>query len=116
MRSDMIVHTVEPLNAEPPRAVLGENDLTGADTFYVRNHGPIPDIQPDSWRLRIGGLVDRPLQLSLAALRGGFPPPEVVAALEGAGHRRGGLVEGRDIPGHAPAGPPSAGTTRRARG
>src|SRR5260221_12863761 len=97
MRSDMIVHTVEPLNAEPPRAVLGEHDLTRADTFYVRNHGPIPDIQPDSWRLRIGGLVDRPPELSLAAPRGEFAPPEGVAALGGAGHPRGELREGRDM-------------------
>ncbi len=112
MRSDMIVHTVEPLNAEPPRAVLGENDLTGADTFYVRNHGPIPDIQPDSWRLRIGGLVDRPLELSLAALRDEFARHEVVAALECAGNRRGELMKVRDMPGQEPWGPGAAGNAR----
>ena len=112
MRSDMIVHTVEPLNAEPPRAVLGQDDLTGADTFYVRNHGPIPDIQPDSWRLRIGGLVDRPLELSLAALRDEFARHEVVAALECAGNRRAGLMKVRDIPGQEPWGPGAAGNAR----
>jgi sulfite oxidase len=112
MRSDMIVHTVEPLNAEPPRAVLGENDLTGADTFYVRNHGPIPDIQPDSWRLRVGGLVDRPLELPLAALRDGFARHDVVAALECAGNRRAGLMMVRDIPGQEPWGPGAAGNAR----
>ena len=112
MRSDMIVHTVEPLNAEPPRAVLGENDLTGADTFYVRNHGPIPDIQPDSWRLRVGGLVDRPLELSLAALRDEFARHDVVAALECAGNRRAGLMKVRDIPGEEPWGPGAAGNAR----
>jgi sulfite oxidase len=112
MRSDMIVHSVEPLNAEPPRAVLGENDLTGADTLYVRNHGPIPDIQPDSWRLRIGGLVDRPLELSLAALRDGFARHDVVAALECAGNRRAGLMKVRDMPGEEPWGPGAAGNAR----
>src|SRR5260221_13353195 len=109
MRSDMIVHTVEPLNAEPPRAVLGEHDLTRADTFYVRNHGPIPDIQPDSWRLRIGGLGGRPLQLSPAAPRGEFARPEGAAALGGAGNRRGELIEGGDLPGQEPRGPRAAG-------
>src|SRR5258708_25349219 len=98
MRSDMIVHTVEPLNAEPPRAVLGEHDLTRADTFYVRNHGPIPDIQPDSWRLRIGGLVDPPLQLAPAPPRDEFAPPEGLAAPEGAGNPRRGLVKVRRKP------------------
>src|SRR5258708_11053258 len=105
MRSDMIVHTVEPLNAEPPRAVLGEHDLTRADTFYVRNHGPIPDIQPDSWRLRIGGLVGRPLELSLAAPRDEFARPEGGSALGGAGKPRGGAVKGRQMPGPRTWGP-----------
>jgi sulfite oxidase len=38
-RDDMIVHTAEPLNAEPPAAALAQAELTPADTFYVRNHG-----------------------------------------------------------------------------
>ncbi len=112
MRRDMITHSVDPLNAEPPPAVLGENDLTSADTFYVRNHGPIPDIQPESWRLRIGGLVDRPVELSLAGLRDGFARHDVVAALECAGNRRAGLMKVRDVPGEAPWGPGAAGNAR----
>jgi sulfite oxidase len=112
MRGDMIVHTVEPLNAEPPCAVLGENDLTGADTFYVRNHGPVPDIQPDSWRLRVGGLVERPVELSLASLRDGFARRDVVAALECAGNRRAGLMKVRDMPGEEPWGPGAVGNAR----
>src|SRR5258708_34392018 len=99
MRSDMIVHTVEPLNAEPPRAVLGENDLTGADTFYVRNHGPIPDIQPDSWRLRIGGLGGRPPQGWRGAPGGEFAPPWGVWGVEWRGNRRGGLMKVRQSAG-----------------
>ena len=112
MRSDMITHTVEPLNAEPPGTVLGESDLTGADTFYVRNHGPIPDIQPDSWRLRVSGLVDRPLELSLAALRERFASYDVVAVLECAGNRRSGLMKIRDMPGQEPWGPGAVGNAR----
>jgi sulfite oxidase len=112
MRGDMIMHTAEPLNAEPPRAVLGETDLTGADTFYVRNHGPIPDIQPDAWRLRVGGLVDRPLELSLASLQDGFARHDVVAVLECAGNRRSGLMKVRDVPGQEPWGPGAVGNAR----
>src|SRR5260221_14024017 len=99
MRSDMIVHTVEPLNAEPPRAALGENDLTGADTFYVRSHGPIPDIQPDSWRLRIGGLGGRPPELALAPPGGGFAPPDGGGGPGGGGKRAGRLMEVGALPG-----------------
>lgn len=112
MRGDMIMHTVEPLNAEPPRAVLGEHDLTGADAFYVRNHGPIPDIRPQSWRLRVGGLVNRPLELSLADLRDGFARHDVVAVLECAGNRRAGLMKVRDISGEEPWGPGAVGNAR----
>lgn len=112
LRSDMIVHTAEPLNAEPPRACLGEDYLTAADTFYVRNHGPIPDIPPQVWRLRVGGLVARPLELSLADLRHGFACHEVVAALECAGNRRAELMRVRDVPGQEPWGPGAVGNAR----
>jgi len=112
IRDDMIVHSVKPLNAEPLGAVLCETDLTGADTFYVRNHGVVPDIEPDSWRLRVGGLVARPLDLSLAVLREGFASHDVVAVLECAGNRRAGLMKVRDIPGQEPWGPGAAGNAR----
>ncbi len=108
-RSDMIVHVSDPLNAEPPRAALGAQELTGADTFYVRNHGPVPQLRPDAWRLRIGGLVTRPLELSLADLQGGFARHDVVAVLQCAGNRRAGLMKVRDIPGEAPWGPGATG-------
>src|SRR5271166_4287836 len=108
-RSDMIVHDSDPLNAETPRAALGAHELTGADTFYVRNHGPVPQLRPDAWRLRIGGLVTRPLELSLADLQGGFARHDVVAVLQCAGNRRAGLMKVRDIPGEAPWGPGATG-------
>jgi sulfite oxidase len=112
LRSDMIVHTVEPLNAEPPRARLSENDLTAAETFYVRNHGPVLDIQPESWRLRVGGLVDRPFELSLADLRHDFACHDVIAVLECAGNRRAELMKVRDIPGEEPWGSAAVGNAR----
>lgn len=112
MRGDMIVHSTEPLNAEPPRAALAEADLTGTDTFYVRNHGPVPDVCPREWRLRVGGLVARPLELSLDDLQRGFGGHDVVAALQCAGNRRAGLMRVRDIPGEAPWGPGATGNAR----
>src|SRR5258708_30916674 len=93
MRSDMIVHSAEPLNAEPPSAALAERELTDADTFYVRNHGPVPDIDLEAWRLRVGGLVSRPLELSLADLQRDFDQHDVVAAVQCAGNRPRELVQ-----------------------
>lgn len=108
-RDDMTVHSAEPLNAEPPRAALARGVLTGADTFYVRNHGPVPEIDVRQWRLRVGGLVRRPLELSLDELRNEFACRELVAVLQCAGNRRAGLMKVRDIPGEEPWGPGATG-------
>ena len=64
-RGDTTVHEMEPYNAEPSRGALGRAFCTPIDTFYSRNHGSVPAIDPSSWRLRVDGLVDRPLELGL---------------------------------------------------
>ncbi|MER6926354.1 molybdopterin-dependent oxidoreductase, partial [Streptomyces spiralis] len=84
----MVVHEREPFNAEPPRIALAGLPETPVDTFYGRNHGPVPDIDAAAWRLRVDGLVERVLELSLDDLRARFHAAEVVATLECAGNRR----------------------------
>ncbi|MBM9503027.1 sulfite oxidase [Streptomyces sp. KK5PA1] len=103
-RDDMIVHQSEPYNAEPPPGALVDA-VTPLDTFYGRNHAPIPRLDGTSWRLRVDGTVDRPLELSLDELRRRFPERKVLATLQCAGNRRADLVEFRDIPGQVPWGP-----------
>jgi sulfite oxidase len=98
----MVVHEVEPYNAEPPAGVLAAAPLTPPDAFYVRNHGPVPAIDPATWRLRVDGLVDRPLELALDDLRSGFEPRALAATLQCAGNRRAGLGAVRPIPGEHP--------------
>ncbi len=102
--SEMIVHEQEPYNAEPPRAALAEHVITPVRTFYGRNHGTMPVVDPATWRLRIEGLVERPLELSLADLAERFAHHEVTATLQCAGNRRAGLMAHRDIPGQHPWG------------
>jgi sulfite oxidase len=105
----MLVYQTEPYNAESPRdALLGH--ITSLDTFYGRNHGPIPHIDLDSWRLKVDGLVDRPIELSMDDLRERFPERSVVATLQCAGNRRADLIEVRDIPGQVPWGPGAVST------
>ncbi|GAA2275515.1 sulfite oxidase [Kitasatospora cystarginea] len=105
----MLVHQAEPYNAEsPPGALVGS--ITPLDAFYGRNHAPIPRIDPESWRLRVEGLVDRPLELSLEELRHRFGERSVVATLQCAGNRRADLIEVRDIPGQVPWGPGAVST------
>jgi sulfite oxidase len=109
-RADVIVHEREPFNAETGLAALAEGPVTATDAFYVRGHGAVPEIDPGTWRLRVHGLVERELELSLATLREAFHEREVTATLQCAGNRRAGLMAIRDIPGEAPWGAGATGT------
>src|ERR1700755_1274919 len=109
-RDDLIVHEPDPFNAESSLAALAAGPLTATDAFYVRGHGPVPDIDAAGWRLRVHGLVERELELSLETLREALPERQVTATLQCAGNRRAGLISIRDIPGEAPWGPGATGT------
>jgi sulfite oxidase len=106
----MVIHEAEPFNAETSIAALGESSATPTDAFYVRDHGPVPEIDPGTWRLQVDGRVERELSLSLTALREAFREREVTATLQCAGNRRAGLMAIRDIPGEAAWGPGATGT------
>ena len=109
-RADLIVHEEEPYNVETCPAALAEGPVTATDAFYVRGHGPVPEIDPAAFRLRVHGLVKRELDLSLATLREAMREREVVATLQCAGNRRKGLMAVREIPREAPWGPGATGT------
>jgi sulfite oxidase len=99
--ADTIVHEQNPFNAEPPRGALGHDAITPFERFYVRGHGAVPELSTDT-SLRVDGLVDEPLELSLDELRDGrFAPVEVTATLQCAGNRRAELAAVREIPGEA---------------
>jgi sulfite oxidase len=110
-RDDLIVHESEPFNAETGLGSLG-TAVTETDAFYVRGHATVPETDRESWRLQVGGLVERELSLSLETLREAFGERTVTATLQCAGNRRAGLVAIRDIPGEAPWGPGATGTAR----
>lgn len=109
-RPDTIVHEIDPYNAEPPRGALAEQLLTPLDTFYSRNHGPVPVIDPRTWRLGVDGLVSDDQELSLADLRDRFEEQTLLATLQCAGNRRAGLMAARDITGQHPWGPGATST------
>ena len=110
-RDDMLVHEQQPFNAEPPRHALAGFAITPLDTFYVRGHGAVCEIDRSQWTLHVHGLVRQELSLGLHDLQGDrFDRADVVATLQCAGNRRSGLIEVRDIPGEAPWGPGATGT------
>ena len=87
-RPDLIVHSQQPLNAEPPLDRLRRSFLTDAADFYVRSHGDLPAIDPDTHTIDVAGLVGRPQSLSLTDLKRRFAPRRVVAVMQCAGNRR----------------------------
>ncbi|WP_072686959.1 sulfite oxidase [Rhodococcus marinonascens] len=98
-REDMLVHEDSPYNAEPAGSALVEGEVTALDTFYCRNHGEIPDIPGEQWRLSVTGLVDHGQDFTLSDLESRFETHGLVATLQCAGNRRAGLIAVRDIPG-----------------
>ena len=101
-RVDMVVHEEAPYNAEPPLSGLAGDRVTPVEAFYSRNHGPVPTLDPARWRLRVEGLVERDLELSLAELKDRFQARTLTATLQCAGNRRAGFLAVRDIPGEDP--------------
>jgi DMSO/TMAO reductase YedYZ molybdopterin-dependent catalytic subunit len=61
--------------------------LTPSGLHFLLIHFDIPDVNSDTWRLEVGGLVERPLSLSLAALRA-RPAVTAPVTLECAGNGR----------------------------
>ncbi len=100
--AELRVCSRQPFNGGPPPAVQGASFLTPNEHFFVRNHAPVPRLDPAAFRLRVGGLVERPLELSLADLAARFARTEVVSTLVCAGQRRRELTEVRPIPGELP--------------
>jgi DMSO/TMAO reductase YedYZ molybdopterin-dependent catalytic subunit len=87
IESGLVVHRAHPLNCETSiPALIGGVVMPNAH-FYVRNHFQIPAIDPATWRLRVTGLVERPLNLSLRDLRNMRSQTQVVT-LECAGNGR----------------------------
>ena len=101
-RDDTVVHEKEPFNAEPLPSVLDGQVVTPTDAFFSRNHGPIPQIDPQSWQLQVDGCVDHPLTLSLGELRRRFGQHTSTVTMQCAGNRRDGLMKVREIPGEHP--------------
>ncbi len=89
-----------------------ESFLTPNDLFYVRNHGPVPEVDAASYRLHVRGAVERPLRLSLPELRDRFSRVSIEATLSCAGNRRAQLTRVRPIPGEIPWADGAIGTAR----
>ena len=64
-----------------------EGPFTPKDKFFTTQHYGHPEIDPASFRLKISGLVERPLSLSLDDLKK-MRNAELIAGFECSGNRR----------------------------
>lgn len=89
-KTDLILLTSRPPQLETPMKYF-DRAITPNEAFYVRYHiFPIPtSIDLSTWRLKVTGHVDRPLELSMDDLLSKFPAAKVVAVNQCSGNSRG---------------------------
>jgi sulfite oxidase len=85
-KRDMIIRSARPEDFEMPMDGFS-SWITPADRLFVRSHHYTPEVDAAAWRLEIGGLVEKPLTLTLDDLKK-MPRTEVVSVLECAGNGR----------------------------
>ena len=89
-KTDLILLTSRPPQLETPMRYF-DRAITPNEAFFVRYHiFPIPtSVDLATWRLKVTGAVERPLELSMEDLRGKFAPASVVAVNQCSGNGRG---------------------------
>jgi DMSO/TMAO reductase YedYZ molybdopterin-dependent catalytic subunit len=78
-----------PLNAETPPSLL-DDPITPTTRHFIRNNGiPPEDTSAEGWTLTVDGMVDTPMELSIADLREQFEVVTLALTLECGGNGRG---------------------------
>ncbi len=67
--TEMIIRSEQPLNAEAPLDLLPRNFITPTELFYIRNHGSMPEVDTERYRLSVTGMVQQQMRLSLDEIR-----------------------------------------------
>lgn len=88
-KAPMRLLTDRPPQLETPLEIF-KQDITPNEYFFVRWHlaDIVTRINADTFRLRVGGAVDKPLELSLEDLRTKFPADSMVALCICSGNSR----------------------------
>ncbi len=87
IEAGLLVHRAHPLNGETSVPDLAGGAVMPNGRFYLRNHFDIPRLDGESYRLSVGGLVERPLNLSMRDLHN-LRAESLVVTLECAGNGR----------------------------
>lgn len=87
----LIVRSATPLNAETRLERLLTAFLTPQEDFYIRSHGPVPELDAATHRISVAGRTAGTQQFAVAELKSGFTPSTVTAVMQCAGNRRGDM-------------------------
>ena len=88
-KTDLILLTSRPPQLETPMKYF-DRAITPNEAFFVRYHiYPPTSVDLATWRLKISGLVQKPLELSMQDLQTKFEPQRVVAVNQCSGNSRG---------------------------
>lgn len=87
---DMLHLLQFPYNGEPPKRLVTSKAVTPNPLHFVRNHGGIPIIEKDEWKLSLDGLVKNPKTYTLDDLMDEtrFPRMEKTVTIQCSGTRR----------------------------
>lgn len=84
----LVKHSEKPFNAETPSDLLTDDIITPNSKFFIRNHLPVPVIDPDTYELEVVYEGDKCAKFSLNDLKTKFEVVEVESAIQCAGNRR----------------------------
>lgn len=90
-KRELIVMTARPVQLETPMAVFNESVFTPNDAFFVRWHlADVPTtVDAATFRIKVHGLVNKPLDLTVADLKSSFEAVEISAVCQCSGNGRG---------------------------
>lgn len=88
LSSIYLQHQHKPINAEPARAILGDNWITPTYSWFIRNHHPVPIIDASQHEVSVivPGLKEEKLHFS--NLKSKFEKTDIIASLQCGGNRR----------------------------
>lgn len=93
------INTNEPFNAETPTVLLDNEFLTPNSLFFVRNHLPVPVVDPNQFILEVQVADGEPIKLTLDDLKTKFKHYTVTATVQCAGNRRIELAKIKPVKG-----------------
>ncbi len=83
----LITREADPYNSEPRPVDLAQTFVTPTELFYCRNHGSIPQLDSDGYRLEVVGIDRNATDFSWEKIKS-FPAFEAPFTLQCAGNRR----------------------------